>query len=367
MSNGALAEAQRFTQLASSLRKNVEDICFDVNNCALGTDRDDLLFPDGISLLTVKVDALLSYIQHMAFLCAHRMSGKSLADETGTTYVERLVKLRLLLEKMRPMEARLKNQVEKLLRAANAQKRETHVATEEHGEEFDAMDFRPNPETFAAQATAKRLADAQRADEQEAAVYRPPKVAPVVFDPDARQSRKSRSKERQPSRNAALLADLAAGMSSNPYETSTSGVGGGKAIGAAGSSRARALRRMEEFEEENFKRVSMSKRDAKRRRRDEQDVALGGLGLSADGKRIGGGVEEEFGDLLRGSERDTRRRKRGDGNDVYGLLEQRAKRPSTISRAQQNSERDGAEVIAGPASTHKFKKAMREQRRKSRK
>ena len=38
---------------------------------------------------------------------------------------------------------------------------------------------------------------------------------------------------------------------------------------------------MQEFEEENYKRLSMSKKDAKRRRRDEQDVALGGLGLSA--------------------------------------------------------------------------------------
>ena len=294
----------------------------------------------------------------MALLCAHRVSGKSLSDDTGSEYVQRLVKLRLILEKMRPMETRIKYQVEKLMQAASAAER----VSQPDEEEIDPLAFRPNPEALTA-AGASRDAEDEDEDE-EGATYKPPKVAPVLYDPDARPSRNARNREWQPSRNAALLADLSAGLSANPYETSAAGVGSG-AIGTAGSSRARALRRMQEFEEDNYQRLTMSKKDAKRRRRDEQDVALGGLGLSSNRDRIGGGIEEEFGDLLRGSERDARRRARGQG--AYDLLEQRAaKRPSTAQRAKSRSDSSGGDLVSGSASAHRFKKAMRTQRRKSR-
>ena len=181
-----------------------------------------------------------------------------------------------------------------------------------------------------------------------------------MYDPDARPSRRARDKERMPSRNAALLADLSAGMSSSPYETSMAGVGGGGAVGTSGSSRARALRRMQDFEEENYMRLPMNKRDARRRRRDEADVALGGLGLSAHGNRIGGGVEEEFGDLLR----EPGRRKR----NVYDELQKRSKVPKTLERAarRNDGEQDDA-LVRGGSSSRKFKKAIREQKRRARK
>ena len=57
----------------------------------------------------------------------------------------------------------------------------------------------------------------------------------------------------------------------------------------------------------------MSKKDARKRRRDEADVALGGAGLSSGRngrRRIGGGMEEEFGDLLRGAGLDGRNGKK---------------------------------------------------------
>jgi len=329
--------------------------------------------PDGLSLLTVKVDTLLAYIHHVALLGAHRLSGKSYEEDPGKKYIQNLVKLRLCLEKLRPMETRLRYQVEKLLQSVVAEeKHATQEASEttnagledadDEDDELDKLAFRPNPHAMAAASKSTETQAAEEAEETD--VYRPPKLAPMVYDPDAHVSRKQRNKDRQPSRNAALLADLSAGMSSNPYETSVAGVGGGHAVGMAGSSRARALRRMEEFEEDNYKRLSLSKKDAKRRRRDEQDVALGGLGLSSHGNRIGGGVEEEFGDLLRGSERDERLRQRGDGQDAYYLLQKRSKLPSTLSRAKEHTQMAG-KLGEGRASTHKFKKAMRNHKRKS--
>ncbi|WFD23285.1 hypothetical protein MEQU1_001974 [Malassezia equina] len=363
-------------ELVKDLRGNVKDVVALTEKLGDAVGTGDYDHPEGLSLLTVKVDALLAYIHHVALLGVQRLSGKSYEEDPAKKYIQNLVKLRLCLEKLRPMETRLRYQVEKLLQSVAAE--EKHAIQEddknvksgmdegddEEDEELDKLAFRPNPNAMAA---AVKPAESQAADEEEeeAGVYRPPKLAPMMYDPDAHVSRKQRNKDRQPSRNAALLADLSAGMSSNPYETSVAGVGGGHAVGTAGSSRARALRRMQEFEEDNYKRLSLSKKDAKRRRRDEQDVALGGLGLSSHGNRIGGGVEEEFGDLLRGSERDERRRQRGDERDAYYLLQKRAKLPSTLSRAKEHTQAAG-DLGEGRASTHKFKKAMRNHKRKSR-
>ncbi|WFD00515.1 hypothetical protein MYAM1_003264 [Malassezia yamatoensis] len=358
----AISQKDAVADVCKSILASLKEVSPQVDKLKDMSDKGEMDFPDGISLWTVKVDALLAYLHHMTLLCAHRLSRKSLADEQGGEYVERLVRLRLVLEKMRPMETRIKYQVEKLLQAATAAEKTADI----QGEDLDLLTFRPNPKAFSTTENRQRndMQD-QDEDDEESTTYKPPKLAPVLYDPDARPSGKERNRERQPSRNTALLADLTLGMSSNPYETSTAGVGGG-GVRNTGSSRARALQRMQDFEEDNYKRLSMSKKDAKRRRRDEQDVALGGLGLSSHKDRIGGGIEEEFGDLLRGRERDARHSARGQG--AYDLLEQRAaKQPSTAQRAQSRSQNQDAEaIVPGSASTRRFKKAMRSQRRKTR-
>ena len=369
------SQSRPFLELAQSLRKNSQDSSQIVRKISESVADGDLDHPEGLSILTVKVDALLAYIQNLALLCVHRLSGHSLGEETGSQYVKNLVKLRLRLEKMRPMEARLKYQVEKLLQTLTAVEREASSGAAHEDkqtdveEDVDMLSFRPNPESLvSAQVGRSDVTDEETGEPSPAVggVYRPPKVAPVVYDPDAHVSRNARKKERQVSRNTALLADLTAGMSTNPYETSVGGVGGDGAIGTSGSSRARALRRMQEFEEENYKRLALNKKEAKKRRRDEQDVALGGLGLSSHGgHRLSGGIEEEFGDLLRGSERDARRRARGDERDAYNALQKRAKRPTAMSQAKQHADTSD-HLGASAASTHKFKKALRKHKQKSR-
>lgn len=365
-------QSRAFTDLLRNLSKNSQDCAQIVQKVSKSVAEGDFDHPNGLSLLTAKVDGLLAYIHNLALLCAQRLSGHSFSQDPSSTYVQNLVKLRLRLEKMRPMEARLKYQVEKLLQTVAALEREAArglTAPEENDEaeeDVDMLAFRPNPESLApAQVSQQDAGDGSGEAASGSGVYRPPKMAPMVYDPDAHVSRKLRNKERQPSRNTALLADLSAGLSTNPYETSVGGVGGDLAIGTAGSARARALRRMQEFEEDNYKRLSLNKKEAKKRRRDEQDVALGGLGLSSRGDRLRGGMEEEFGDLLRGSERDARRRERGDERDAYRALQNRAKRPSAATQAKRHADTSG-NLDDGAASTHKFKKAMRKHKQKTR-
>src|SRR6266404_8475804 len=84
-----------------------------------------------------------------------------------------------------------------------------------------------------------------------------------------------------------------------PFLESATGLG---IVPSMQSARARELRRMEEFEEENMTRLVLKKKDERRRRKDESDIAIGGAG-GIMGKRRGGGLEDEFADVLRGEHR----------------------------------------------------------------
>ena len=357
----------------------------------------DFEYGDGISLLTLKNDVLLDYIHHLVLLSACKVSGRSLTEPNPSALVHNLVKLRLVLEKVRPMESRLKYQVDKLLHAADDAdhdvrlgRKPAHIGKhgddddeqdeqdedeEEEEEETDLLAFRPNPNAFmddkarpdavSRSRPSKRKGGASASDDEDdedeaggTAVYRPPKLAPVAYDPDGPSRRGGKERGPVPTRNSALLADLKSGLSSNPYEMSSAGVGVGGRVSAQNSARARALQRMDEYEEDNFTRLVMSKRDAKKRRRDEADVALGGAGLSSgrDGqRRIGGGVEEEFGDLLRTASGKGNKGRRSEA--TYDSLRATARTPGSIQRARNSD--PAASSPAQASKTDRFKKQMR--------
>lgn len=77
---------------------------------------DEMTYPSGISLMSAKNDTLLSYLQQLAVLMLARMEGEELPTEA----VKGLVRDRVIVEKMRPLESKLRYQVEKLLRKAES-------------------------------------------------------------------------------------------------------------------------------------------------------------------------------------------------------------------------------------------------------
>lgn len=169
--------------------------------------------------------------------------------------------------------------------------------------------------------------------EQDDGIYRPPRLAPVPY------VEKSKNKERAkrapvPSALATLAADP-----SQPFLESTTGLGGAPALG---SGRAQYLKRVQEFEEDNFTRIVQKKSEAKRRQRDEEDLAMGGdLGGagSRGGRRRAGGLEDEFGEVLRSVSRVTARDGRGQG-DGYEELRQRGKKRDVLERSRARRDRE---------------------------
>ena len=116
----------------------------------------------------------------------------------------------------------------------------------------------------------------------------------------------------------------------DPHAESTSGLGNNTAN--LQSARAKELARMTEFEEENFTRLVMKKKEAKRRTRDEADIALGGTGDLGyrNGRRRGGGLEDEFADVLKS----VGRKKMGAIGDGYEELRRRSKKNDALTRSR---------------------------------
>lgn len=161
---------------------------------------------DGISLLDIKNELLLSYLQNLVFLIIFKLRNHGNGDVESASsitsdedVVQNLVALRVYLEKgVRPLESRLKYQLDKLLLAAEDEATQTkpNVALRNgtkppkdgDGDDSEVSDdenpsappkisdlsYRPNPSAF--RLPARR----SPSPTQRSGVYRPPQVNPTA-------------------------------------------------------------------------------------------------------------------------------------------------------------------------------------------
>ena len=195
--------------------------------------------------------------------------------------------------------------------------------------------FRPNPSSLVQPPTSAPAANAEEnhniPSSNDDLIYRPPRMAPVPYI-EKSKSQARRNRPPVPSALSSLSVDP-----SRPFIETSSGLGGTPALA---SGRAQYLKRLKDFEEDNFTRVVMKKSDAKRRARDEEDLALGGdlgSGSTVRGRRRAGGLEDEFNEVLRSVSRVTGGRGQGDG---YEELRQRGRKKDVLQRSRDSKKRD---------------------------
>jgi U3 small nucleolar ribonucleoprotein protein LCP5 len=334
---------------------------------------------DGISLLSLKHHTMLSYLQSATLLILHRALGNSLGERSppkasfasaersargsgAGDLVDHMVEGRLVLEKIKVLENRMKYQIEKLVRVATEPQSTKNVIDGksycEHSQPLpnrmcsDPLAFRPNPQNLLDQGLEGSDGGGTEDEQATGGIYRPPKVAPMPYT-------ESRKKDSRQLPVPTALSGLSRLDPSQPHVESTSGLGN---MPSLTSNRAREIQEMNEWEETNMTRLVMKKKDDKRRRQDEADIALGGLG--AGGRR--GGFEEEFGDVLRS----VARSQRGVVGDGYEELRKRGKKEDAFSRSRARSRDDAfSEVDAddGPRQRKRsrFDKAVKASKSRS--
>ncbi|KAL8824508.1 MAG: hypothetical protein Q9191_005014 [Dirinaria sp. TL-2023a] len=247
--------------------------------------------PEGISLLDIKNELLLSYLQNLVFFIIHklRQQGPQPAEPlSDDAVVQNLVALRVYLEKgVRPLETRLKYQIDKLLLAAaddsaskaivngangtnttTTKAAATGSASEEEvansaPPKISDLSYRPNPSAF-------RLPDRRSpSPSRKPGVYRPPQVTPVA-PPDAR-------KDRRPRKSHALNEFVSEELEDAPLAEPSIGAGSGLR-GRTADKEADRRR----YEEERLVRLPREGKVGGKRRRDvgegfgEDDLGFGG-------------------------------------------------------------------------------------------
>lgn len=298
---------------------------------------------DGISLLDVKNELLLSYLQNLIFLILVKLrkSKQSISNDDNDhvddgEVVKKLVELRLYLEKgVRPLEEKLRYQIERLLRAADNAERNEKAAqaaaasssdsesSDEDSEEEDQSEEDPVPAPNVAGIQARPLYGAMarrpavdaagKHSKENDGIYRPPKIAPTVMPTfDKREKR-----ERGPIKSATMDEFVADELSTAPVAQPSIGTNiaqFGRRLKTASERKEEDERR--EYEERNFTRLP---KESKKER--AQKAARDGR----SGRMDYGG--EEWRDLGMGVDRINRMTNRKDsGRGTKALLEKSRKR-----------------------------------------
>jgi U3 small nucleolar ribonucleoprotein protein LCP5 len=205
-----------------------------------------------------------------------------------------------MMDKVRGLELKLEYQIRKLAGLAEAEEARGAAVVDDVEEGMpplppalisDPLSFRPNASALL--ATGDRVKVRETDSE---AVYRPPRVAAVPYS----EGKSQRTDRRAP----ALLSEFATTMDGAPVLETTSGlstrpVQTDRHTNSKSAKRAAELKRINDFEEENMTRLVTTKREGKRRREDEQALAMGyGIGTGrARGSRQNG-LEAELEGVL---------------------------------------------------------------------
>ncbi|ORX69524.1 hypothetical protein DL89DRAFT_267721 [Linderina pennispora] len=232
----------------------------------------ELATGNGISFLEVKHHTLLSYISGLAQFSLMKLHGQQI---NGHKVVRDLVEDRTVLEKMKPLEQRLKYQIDKLLRNAVVGGRETKpsLATTDDPEAqhvddsakiakmlqddalADPTAFKPNPEGL--------VVDAGEAVEATDGVYRAPKQVPVHYEEEGNLAAKRERAEQRMMERAArsrLVRDLMSEYDDRPEMATASG---NASVGVRDVRLEQLAEERKQYEEDNFTRLSVSKKDKK--------------------------------------------------------------------------------------------------------
>ena len=217
---------------------------------------------------------MLSYATNLAFYLLLKSQGRAVREHP---VIDALLKHRILLERIRPLEAKSAYRLQKLLQLAAAAEGDGGLS----GAQKDLAE-RPNPEALLTKGGGARAAgggdddDDQEAEEGDG-LYRPPKMAAVPYDEEGGSSKKERQRERALARAASsrMVRELRAELSDAPMQIHADDFGTSVDTDSAAVARFRKEENeRRRYEEDNFKRLTLTK-DEKRQQKRRAAAASG--------------------------------------------------------------------------------------------
>jgi U3 small nucleolar RNA-associated protein 3 len=195
--NVVASDAPELIALTKELTKNLDEVRASVEPVVAAARAGEYATAEGISYLDAKHLLMLSYCINIVFYLLLKAEGKPVRDHP---VVLRLVEIRTYLEKLRPIDRKLRYQIDKLLKMAD----EGAAAGDGAEPTDDPLQFRPNPDAL----VSKVDEDAEEGGGE--GVYRPPKMLPTAMDDfeeggkSAKEKRKEKEARRRASRSALI-------------------------------------------------------------------------------------------------------------------------------------------------------------------
>lgn len=276
-----LPQALRLLDEMNNNFKQVSDL---VGNMLQRVKTGELSTEYGLNFLEIKYHMLLNYLINLTYVVLRKCSGHKIEKDPS---IDRLIEIRTVLEKIRPIDYKLRYQIDKLVKTA--------VTGSSAAD--DPISFKANPANLVSQlpeaddaesggsgdesddsakvmeklrkvkAAAKASSKTELSSSSE--VYVPPKHMAVPYEDDSKKerARKQMERARQRAIGSSLIQELREEYSETPLEISSS------------SRHLKALTRKEkereEYEERYLTRLPITKADKHRSR---QLTTLGTLG-----------------------------------------------------------------------------------------
>jgi U3 small nucleolar RNA-associated protein 3 len=176
------SDAPELIALTKELTRNLDEVRCSVEPVIAAVRAGDLATAEGVSYLDAKHLLMLSYCVNIVFYLLLKAEGRPVRDHP---VVLRLVEIRTYLEKLRPVDRKLRYQIDKLVKMAD------RPSEERAAEEEDPLAFRPNPDALVSKV------DEDAEEGGAGGAYRPPKMLPTAMEGEFEEGGKSNKEKRK--------------------------------------------------------------------------------------------------------------------------------------------------------------------------
>ncbi|XP_050361574.1 neuroguidin [Nymphalis io] len=203
-------------KLLTEMNMNVQQVSQLVDNMLLRVKSGEITTDKGLSFLEMKYQMLLSYLINLTYIVLRKCSGEKIESDPS---IDRLVEIRTVLEKIRPIDSKLKYQIDKLVKTAVV-----------GSSDDDPQSYHANPANLVSKIENEdedsiESDNGDKKDKSEKSnIYVPPKLAAVHFDDSiSRNDSEKKNKERAKKQflNSNVMRELREEYSEAPLEMTT--------------------------------------------------------------------------------------------------------------------------------------------------
>ncbi|XP_038070230.1 neuroguidin-like [Patiria miniata] len=247
-------EVVKLQSLLKGLSDQVSSVSSSIQSLLKKVEDGEVSTSKGVSFLEVKYHLLLSYLMNLTYVMLQKTEGRKLS---GCPAIERLVEIRTVLERMRPIDQKLQYQVDKLIKTAA-----TGAVAEN-----DPLRYKPNPANLRSKLDDEEEGEDESSDEEEDDAkpkkYVPPKVVAMHYDGDEtmkQRQEKQLEKAKKRALSSALMQELKGEYFDGPEEVRES-------VSLHRLNEDKEARHKTEFEEDYFVRLPVTKKEKQAQRR----------------------------------------------------------------------------------------------------